>query len=68
MTPHEPLLAETIALTFKQALHEREFEVAELILQALERLNASCPCEGVLTEAVLLIDDDSRHRPKRSAH
>ncbi|SJM33670.1 conserved hypothetical protein [Mesorhizobium delmotii] len=68
MTPHRPLLAETIALTFKQALHEREFEVSEVILQALERLNASCPCEGVLTEAVLLIDNDSRHRSKRSAH
>lgn len=68
MTPHEPLLAETIALTFKQALREREFEVAELILQAVERLNASSPCEGVLTEAVLLIDDPSRRRPKCSAH
>ncbi|SMH26150.1 hypothetical protein [Mesorhizobium australicum] len=68
MTLHQSLLAEAIALTFKQALREREFKVAELILKALERLNASCPCEEVLTEAVLLIDDGSRRRPKRSAH
>ncbi|RWA97360.1 MAG: hypothetical protein EOQ33_31700 [Mesorhizobium sp.] len=68
MTPRQPPLAETISQGFKQALREREFEVAELILQALERLNARCPCEAVLTEAVLLIGDGSQHRPKRSAH
>lgn len=54
-------LAETITLAFKQALRAREFDAAELLLQALERLNAGSWCEAALQEASLALDDPIRH-------
>lgn len=64
-------LAETVALAFEQALREQNFGVAELMLQALEHLNAECRCEAVeLEEALLAIGDQSQHTPrsKRLVH
>lgn len=60
---HSPLV-ETVALAFRQAMRERDYAVAELMLQALERLNAERRCEGVLTEALLAVADRARHRPQ----
>jgi hypothetical protein len=57
-------LAETVALAFKQALREQDFEVAELLLQALERLNAGGRCGVLLDRALLAIADLSHQAPQ----
>lgn len=64
MASDQPILIETVALAFKQAMRERDYAVAELLLQALEHLNAERGCESVLTEALLAVADRPRHRPQ----
>lgn len=53
---NNPSLEETVAIAFKQALRERDFPVAELMLQALEHLNSECRCKAILDDALLAID------------
>ena len=60
MASDQPILIEMVARTFKQAMRERDYAVAELLLQALERLNAERRCESVLTEALLAVADGTR--------
>lgn len=64
MALDQPILIEMVALAFKQAMLERDYAVAELMLQALERLNAERRCEAVLTEALLAVADRPQHRPQ----
>lgn len=63
-------LAKTVGLAFKQALQARELDVAELLLQALERLETESRCEAVMEDAWVMIDDRGRRTPrsKRSVH
>lgn len=50
-------LAEIVALAFDRALRERDLDVAELLLQALERLDAGGRCGMLLETALLAIAD-----------
>jgi len=63
-------LEETVAIAFKQALRERDFAVAELMLQALEHMNSECRCKTILDDALLAIDTPRQEvRPaKRRIH
>lgn len=55
MLSDQSTLIEIVALAFKQAMRERELAVAELMLQALEHLNAERQCETVLADALLAV-------------
>ncbi len=63
-------LQEMVARAFKQALREQNFAIAELMLQALERMNSECPCNTTLDDALLMIDTLSQKMrpPTRRSH
>lgn len=63
-------LQEMVALVFNQALHEQDFAVAELMLQALEHMNSECRYNTILDDALLAIDTPSQmmRPPKRRIH
>lgn len=48
------MLQELVARAFKRALHEQNFAVAELMLQALEDMNSECRCSTTLDDALLI--------------
>ena len=64
------MLQELVARAFKRALHEQNFAVAELMLQALEDMNSECRCSTSLDDALLMIDSPSQWMQplKRSFH
>jgi len=64
------MLQELVARAFKRALHEQNFAVAELMLQALEDMNSECRCSTTLDDALLMINTPSQWMQplKRSIH
>jgi hypothetical protein len=60
-------LQEIVARAFKQALRERDFTVAEFMLQALEDMDSKCPCDTILDDAMRMIDTPTQKMtpPKR---
>lgn len=55
MVSDQSKLVKMVALAFNRAMSERQFAVAELMLQALELLNAEHRYEAVVTDALLAV-------------
>lgn len=55
MASDQSKLVDVVALAFNRAMREGQFAVAELLLQALELLNADHRYEAVVTDALLAI-------------
>jgi len=52
MASDQSKLVNMVALAFNRAMSERQFAVAELMLQALELLNAEHRYEAVIADAL----------------